>query len=75
MFSEVFRQRLEKLHQYKIFGVELDIIFMLFISYWISWNYNVNFYKTLLYVIIISIIVHRIFRINTTLNKYIFGVV
>jgi hypothetical protein len=27
MFSEIFRQRLEKLHQYKIMGIELDIIF------------------------------------------------
>ena len=67
------RQNIEDIHLYKIGGIELDIIFTIFITYWISENYHKDFYTTLLYVIIISIAVHRIFRINTTLNKYIFG--
>ena len=67
------RQNIEDIHLYKIGGIELDIIFTIFITYCISENYHKDFYTTLLYVIIISIAVHRIFRINTTLNKYIFG--
>lgn len=67
------RQQIEDIHLYKIAGIELDIIFTVLITYWISENYHKDFYTTLLYVIIISVAVHRIFRINTSLNKYIFG--
>lgn len=69
------RENIEKIHLYKIFGIELDLIFTVLISYWVSFLYKLNIYKTLFIVLLTSIIVHRIFRINTTINKSIFGIV
>ena len=73
MFSETTRKRLEELHRIQIIGIDLDILFTLIISYYISLTYNYNFYKVLFIIVIASIIVHRIFKINTRLNEMIFG--
>lgn len=66
-------KRLEELHRIQIVGIDLDILFTLIISYYISLTYHHNFYKVLFIILILSIIVHRIFRINTRLNEMIFG--
>ena len=73
MFSKETRKRLEELHRTQILGIDLDILFMLFISYYISINYNEKFYQVLIIIVLISIIVHRTFRINTRINELIFG--
>ena len=73
MFSETTRKRLEEIHRIQIVGIDLDIIFTLTISYYISLTYHYNFYKVLFIIVLISIIVHRILRINTRVNEMIFG--
>ena len=73
MFSEKTRKKIEELHRKKILGIDLDILFTLFISYYISQTYKKNFYKVLIIIVLISIIVHRTFRINTRINEIIFG--
>ncbi len=73
MFSEETRKQLEELHRLKILGIDLDILFMILISYYITRTYNYNFYNVLIIVFIISIITHRIFKINTRINEIIFG--
>ena len=73
MFSETTRKRLEGIHRIQIVGIDLDIIFTLTISYYISLTYHYDFYKVLFIIVLISIIVHRIFRINTRVNEMIFG--
>jgi hypothetical protein len=73
MFSEKTRTTLEELHRIQILGIDLDILFTLLISYYISQIYKKNFYKVLIIIVLISIIVHRTFRINTRINEIIFG--
>lgn len=73
MFSEKTRKRLEEIHRIQIACIDLDIIFTLSISYYISLTYHYDFYKVLFTIMLISIIVHRIFKINTRLNEMIFG--
>lgn len=73
MFSEKTRKRLEDLHRTKILGIDLDILFTVLISYYISQTYKKNFYNVLITIVLISVIVHRTFRINTRLNEIIFG--
>lgn len=73
MFSETTRKRLEEIHRIQIVGIDLDIIFTLTISYYISLTYHYDFYKVLFIIVLISIIVHRILRINTRVNEMIFG--
>jgi hypothetical protein len=73
MLSEATRQYLEKLHRIQIFGIDLDILFMLIVSYYIANSYKKNFFQVIIIILIISIIVHRTFRINTRINEMIFG--
>lgn len=73
MFSETTRKRLEEIHRIQIVGIDLDIIFTLTISYYISLTYHYDFYKVLFIIVLVSIIVHRILRINTRVNEMIFG--
>ena len=73
MFSETTRKRLEEIHRIQIVGIDLDIIFTLTISYYISLTYHYDFYKVLFIIVLISIIVHRMLRINTRVNEMIFG--
>jgi hypothetical protein len=72
MLSETTRQRLEKLHRIQLLGIDLDILFMLIISYYIQVTYKKNFFQVLIIILVISIIVHRTFRINTRINEMIF---
>ena len=73
MFSEQTRKQLEELHKIQIIGIDVDILFTIIISYYIASVYNYNFYKVILIMFLITIIVHRIFRINTRINELIFG--
>ena len=73
MFSEKTRKTLEELHRKKILGIDLDILFTLLISYYISQTYKKNLYQVLIIIALISVIVHRTFRINTRINEIIFG--
>jgi hypothetical protein len=74
MISENIRKRLENFHRIQVFDIiDLDILFMIIISYYISTVYKQNFYKILISIVFISIIIHRMFKINTRINEFIFG--
>lgn len=73
MFSEKTRQQLEDLHRTQFLGIDLDILFMIIFSYYIVISYQKNFLQVFVIILLISIIVHRIFRINTRINELIFG--
>jgi hypothetical protein len=73
MLSEVTRQRLEKLHRIQILGIDLNILFMVIVSYYIANTYKKIFFQVLIIILVINVIVHRTFRINTRINEMIFG--
>ena len=53
MFSEKTRKRLEELHRIQILGIDLDILFTLLISYYISQTYKQKFYQVLIIIVLI----------------------
>jgi hypothetical protein len=66
-------KRLEEIYRIQIVGIDLDIILTLTTSYYISLIYYYDFYKVLFVTVLRSIIVNRIFKINTRVNEMIFG--
>jgi hypothetical protein len=66
-------KRLEEIYRIQIVGIDLDIILTLTTSYYISLIYYYDFYKVLFLTVLRSIIVNRIFKINTRVNEMIFG--
>jgi Na+/citrate or Na+/malate symporter len=63
------------IHSYRIFDIAIiDLLLTIIVAYYISDNPS-EFYSNFTLLFILGIILHRIFCVNTTINKYIFGVV
>lgn len=75
LFSEETRKKLEDFHRKRILFIDMDILFMLLISVYISVYYNVDLVGVFLLILMLSILFHRIIRINTRVNEVLFGLV
>lgn len=73
MLTEQTRAKLEQIHRIKILGIDLDIIGIILFSYYLCIILKQDYIKIFLIILILSIIIHRIFRINTRINEKIFG--
>lgn len=71
-------------HKYRFLGIAIvDLVFTIigsgiiaaFISYFTRYNFFIVFAIVFIIMIILGIIFHRLFCVNTTINKLIFGVV
>lgn len=75
-YKHIFGKEKEGIHKYRIFDIAIvdvigTVVIGVIISYYAKWNY----YITVLLLFIIAIILHRLFCVNTTINKMIFGIV
>ena len=60
------------IHSYRLFGVAIvDVIMTVFLAYLISIFTRYNFTNTLIFLFILGIILHRLFCVDTTVNKLI----
>ena len=72
--SEIFGKPNEGAHSYRLFDVAIvDLIATALVSGIISLAFNKNFIVILLILLLLGIILHRLFCVNTTINKLIFG--
>ena len=75
-YSTIFGKPNEGIHSYRIFDLAImDIIFTIIGVFIISIIFKLNFLRTLIITFIIGIILHRLFCVNTKINKMIFGIV
>jgi hypothetical protein len=73
-YNNVFGKPGTGFHSIRIFNVAiLDVIGTIAIAYIIARYMNWNTYITIICAFVIGIIFHRIFCVNTTINKMIFG--
>lgn len=73
-FSEIFGRPNEGAHSYRFMNLAIvDIIGTIIGAFIIAKLFNLNFFLTLLLLFILGIILHRLFCVNTTINKLIFG--
>jgi len=64
----------EGIHSYRFLNLAIvDVLFTIFGAYLISKFTNINFYKILLILFLLGIIFHRIFCVNTTIDKLLFN--
>ena len=60
------------IHSYRLFGVAIvDVIMTVILAYLISIFTRYNFTKTVIFLFILGIILHRLFCVDTTVNKLI----
>lgn len=63
-------------HSYRIFDIAVvDLGLTIIVALILSWLFKWNFLTVLLILIVLGIILHRMFCVNTTVNKLIFGTV
>jgi hypothetical protein len=61
------------IHSYRIFNIAIADVIMTFIgAFIISYFYNISFVKTSIFLFILGIILHRIFCVETTIDKLLF---
>jgi len=61
-------------HSYRIKNIAaLDMVGTALASWLISYNYDFSFLSVFLFFIVLAIAFHRLFCVNTTINKLIFG--
>ena len=74
-FSEIFGIPNEGVHSYRFMNLAIvDVLSTIIGAFIIARIFNWNFFLTLLVIFILGIILHRLFCVNTTINKFIFGV-
>ena len=72
-YKNIFGEPKKGVHSYRLLDFAImDIIFTIIGAYIISKYSNYNFYKILLFLFILGIILHKLFCVNTTLNSIIF---
>jgi len=73
-FSDIFGKPNEGVHSYRIFNIAIiDVIATLLGALIISYVFKINYFIVLVILFILGIVLHRLFCVNTTINRYIFG--
>lgn len=73
-FKEIFGKEGEGVHSIRIFNIAIvDVLLTILGSLLISCYMKINFWIIFLFLILLGIILHRLFCVNTTINKMIFG--
>jgi hypothetical protein len=61
------------IHSYRLFGVSIaDVLMTIIGAYMLSWIFKLSFIKTLIFLFLLGILLHRLFCVKTTLDKLIF---
>lgn len=71
--SKLFGAPGEGPHSYRIFNIAIvDVAATVLAAYIIARVYNYKFYKVLIVLFLLGIVLHRLFNVRTTIDKIIF---
>lgn len=73
-YSDIFGKPKIGFHSFRLFNIAInDLLGTILISGLISYSFKFNFFLVLFIALLLGIIFHRLFCVNTTINKLIFG--
>jgi hypothetical protein len=73
-YKDILGEPYKGVHSVRLFNVAIiDVILSILMSYYLSNHFKYDFYTVLLLVLLAGIVLHRLFCVNTTINKLIFG--
>ena len=73
-YSNIFGEPNTGLHKYRFLDLAIiDVLLTVLLGFFISKIFKKTFWKVIIVLFLIAIIFHRIFCVNTTINKLIFG--
>ena len=72
-YKDIFGKPNENLHSIRLFNIAIiDVIAMIISAYVLSYITKLNFLVSILILFVLSIILHRIFCVKTTIDKLLF---
>lgn len=72
-FKDIFGKPGTGAHSYRIFNIAvIDVVFTIIFAWLIAKGMNWCFWKTLLGLFLLGIIMHRLFCVRTTIDKLLF---
>jgi hypothetical protein len=75
-YSEIFGKVNDGVHSYRVFDIAIvDVISTIIGAIIISIMFKINFSLLLIFLFLLGIVLHRLFCVNTTINKMIFGII
>jgi hypothetical protein len=75
-YKDIFGKPKQGAHKYRLFNLAVvDVIGMIILILVFTKIFNINIITMSVLIIIITIVLHRLFCVNTTINHLIFGMV
>lgn len=75
-YKHVLGEEGKGFHSVRILNIAiLDLLATVLGSWLISYYFKLNFFIVLITALIIGVLLHRLFCVNTTINKMIFGTI
>jgi hypothetical protein len=72
--KDIFGEVKKGAHSYRLFNIAIvDVLATLLVAWLISWSLHYNFVFVLVCLFVIGIIMHRLFCVRTTIDKWLFG--
>jgi len=74
-YSNMFGEPNTGLHQYRIFDLAIIDIVFTFIAAYVLYYFNskINYFVYAICLFILGIVMHRLFCVKTTVDKFLFG--
>ena len=74
-YKDILGEPYKGVHSVRLFGVAvIDVILSVIMSYYLSEHFKYTFSTVFVLVILAGVILHKMFCVNTTVNKLLFGV-
>ena len=75
-YNHILGVESQGVHSVRVLNIAMvDVLATLLVGALISYYFKVNLYLIWLILFILGILLHRLFCVNTTINKLIFGVI
>ena len=75
-YAHIFGKENEGVHAIRVFDIAIIDLLLTILASWLVAKYTkTNIILVFIALLLVAIIMHRLFCVNTTINKYIFGVV
>jgi hypothetical protein len=72
-YKDIFGKPGTGVHSYRLFGIAIvDLLMTLAFAWFLSVYTELTFFGASLFMIVVGIVFHRVFCVDTTLNKLIF---
>lgn len=72
-YRKIFGIPKSGIHKYRIFNLAVvDILLTLLLAFIISYYFKIQIYKSIFFCFLFGILMHRIFCVRTTIDKWLF---